>query len=65
MLSWWKNELGKNKEDQAEEEDMAPVTDTPAAPAPPKKKVVDGKVHKDNFTHSPDIAFIIIWSQNF
>ena len=39
MLSWWKNELGKNKEDQAEEEDMAPVTDTPPAPAPPKKKV--------------------------
>ena len=39
MLSWWKNELGKNKEDQAEKEDMAPVTDTPPAPAPPKKKV--------------------------
>ena len=39
MLSWWKNELGKNKEDQAEEEDMAPVTDTLPAPAPPKKKV--------------------------
>ena len=38
MLSWWKNELGKNKEDQVEE-DMAPVTDTPPAPAPPKKKV--------------------------